>query len=498
MIGYLKHIFLVAAREYRTAAKTRSYRLTLLSVPLALIVMIGGQVLMQPPQGIAFMISDATGRYAPVIEKRIDADHQRAVMSELAHYVNRWHVEAYAPASLNDARRWFSDTDAQAFEAAGGAAPVVARLTPHLPKDAPAFSPPSENYYAVNVPANVDASSADTFARTVAPLLNSKMATSAGPRPLAAAIYIPKDFSWSNPGLRVWTGRNDNGLIDLTHDELTQTLRTEALTSAGLDAAKAQQVLNVEPVIAVSAPPAGQSQGDILVRSALPMALTYLLFISVMASGTKMLLGVVEERSNKLIESLLACMSPRQLMYGKLLAVVGLGLTTVAFWGGCAAVAAYGFHGQLVDVLKPALTSIGSPWIIAQVIAYFVCGFIMISMILLAVGSTSNSMQDAQGYLQPILMLIVIPYSLMMTSMIHDPNGLFPKVLSWIPVYTPFAMLARLGTGVQTFELVGTTALMLAFMAIELVWLGGVFEHNVLNTGQPSGLAAFFRKRPAG
>ena len=128
MIGYLKHIFLVAAREYRTAAKTRSYRLTLLSVPLALVVMIGGQVLMQPPQGIGFMISDATGRYAPVIEKRIDADHQRAVMSELAHYVNRWHVEAYAPASLNDARRWFSDTDAQAFEAAGGAAPVLSLI----------------------------------------------------------------------------------------------------------------------------------------------------------------------------------------------------------------------------------------------------------------------------------------------------------------------------------------------------------------------------------
>jgi ABC-2 type transport system permease protein len=57
--------------------------------------------------------------------------------------------------------------------------------------------------------------------------------------------------------------------------------------------------------------------------------------------------------------------------------------------------------------------------------------------------------------------------------------------LSWIPIYTPFAMLARLGSGVQAWEVLGSGALLFAFLALEFSLIGRIFESNILSTGQP-------------
>ena len=69
-----------------------------------------------------------------------------------------------------------------------------------------------------------------------------------------------------------------------------------------------------------------------LVRSILPLAAAYLLMISLMLSGSWMLQGTVEERSNKLLETVLACVSPEELMNGKLLGTAGVGLFMIAVW----------------------------------------------------------------------------------------------------------------------------------------------------------------------
>jgi len=65
--------------------------------------------------------------------------------------------------------------------------------------------------------------------------------------------------------------------------------------------------------------------------------------------------------------------------------------------------------------------------------------------------------------------------------------------MSWIPVYTPFAMLARLGNGVSPAEILGTAVMLVAFIALELTLLGRVFRASLLNTGQPPKLGGFVR-----
>jgi ABC-2 type transport system permease protein len=198
-----------------------------------------------------------------------------------------------------------------------------------------------------------------------------------------------------------------------------------------------------------------------------------------------MLQGLVEERSNKLIESVLACIKPDALMQGKLLGLGVVGMVIILVWAGCAVGAAYSFAGVLADVLRPSLEALDNPWIVVAMIFYFLSGYIVLSMVFLAIGSVSDSMQDAQAYLTPVIMLVMIPVVILMQAALRSPDEFIVQLLSWIPLYTPFAMLARLGTGVSLAEIVGTSALLVVFMAVELMILGRVFRSSLLSAGKP-------------
>jgi ABC-2 type transport system permease protein len=124
---------------------------------------------------------------------------------------------------------------------------------------------------------------------------------------------------------------------------------------------------------------------------------------------------------------------------------------------------------------------------------YFFSGYLMLAMLYLTIGSLSNSMQDAQAYLMPVTMGVLLPVMLMVMSSLQNPGGWLPEVMSWIPLYTPFAMLARMGMGVSLMEVLGTGILLVAFVALELLLLGRVFRASLLNTGQPPKLGAFVK-----
>ena len=79
----------------------------------------------------------------------------------------------------------------------------------------------------------------------------------------------------------------------------------------------------------------------------------------------------------------------------------------------------------------------------------------------------------------------------MMVQVVQAPNGTLPVVLSWIPIYTPFAMLARMTAGVSMMEVLATGAMLAVFVVVEMYLLGRVFQASLLRTGQPPKLGGF-------
>jgi ABC-2 type transport system permease protein len=368
------------------------------------------------------------------------------------------------------------------------------QIAPRLPTDAPAFrAAPQPVLPAEGTLAPTDEGPA-AFGDALATSLQGDVPTSEGKRPLALAVYIPKDFGTSGAPAHIWTnGRLNSVLIETVRTELTGALRSEALSRAGLAPAAFARIEAVSAPLTVTAPPPGRGRTQIAERSILPLAMVYLLLLTVIITGSMMLQGLIEERSNKLLESVLACIRPGELMYGKLLGLGAIGLTTVIVWAGCAVGAALAMHGAVADLLRPSLESFDHPWIAAALIFYFLAGYLVVSMIYLAIGSLSDSMQDANAYLVPVVMVIMLPIVFMMLAVVQNPNGILPQVLSWIPLYTPFAMLARLGSGVSAAEMLGTGGMLIAFIALEVVLLGRPFEVSLLRPGQPPKLGALVR-----
>ncbi len=115
---------------------------------------------------------------------------------------------------------------------------------------------------------------------------------------------------------------------------------------------------------------------------------------------------------------------------------------------------------------------------------YFLAGFLTIGMIFLAVALVPDSMQEAQAYLMPVSMLIAAPSVALASVISRDPNGLVPRIVAWIPIYTPVVMLARLQSGVSSLDLFGTAAVLVLFGVVELLVLARLFESNLIQTGR--------------
>ena len=117
--------------------------------------------------------------------------------------------------------------------------------------------------------------------------------------------------------------------------------------------------------------------------------------------------------------------------------------------------------------------------------------YLLYAAILVALGSVCNSLKEAQNLMQPVMMTLFIPL-VAMVFVTQEPNGLVAKVLSFIPLFTPFTMMNRAGGPPETWEYVATSALLLATIWLVMKAAGKVFRVGVLMTGNPPKLKEIF------
>jgi ABC-type Na+ efflux pump permease subunit len=488
------NIFLIAAREYRQIAATRSFWITMLLIPFALAIGPLASHFMQKSGTETIMLIDPSGRVAPAIRYQLMLDEQRDILGALSRYARRHGLERADPTALwaqHDV--YYSDADVEAFLRSGGVRRAELEMQRIAGPDVPAFQPPEPDFTIVPTPSWIAASSPDRLARTMPDLVNPP-GKQPGQDPLDYGIYVPAGLGKPGAAVQIWSdSRPSDDLMTILQGVLTRGLRTHFLLAQGLSPAVAAKAGQITPLIAVNTPPPGHGQEQMAIRSILPLLTSYVLLLSLMVSGSWMLQGTVEERSNKLLETILACVSPNELMYGKLTGTVAVGLTMVAFWTACAIGAAFATQGMIAEFLRPALAPLEQPGVALAMIYYFVAGYLMISMIFLAIGAMSDSFRDAQSYLSPILLVIAMPFAIVAQAVLRDPLSMGVRIMSWIPIYTPFTMLARLGAGVPLWEVIGCGVVLAAFVGLEFVLLGRVFRASLLSAGSKPNFGRLIR-----
>jgi len=215
-----------------------------------------------------------------------------------------------------------------------------------------------------------------------------------------------------------------------------------------------------------------------------PAAFVYLLWIAVFTAAQMLLTNTVEEKSNRIIEVLLSSVSPGELMAGKIWGIGATGLTLTVSWVICA-VLGLGIAENLMPGVDLSLFAAAKdPLYLASFVVYFLLGYLLYAAILVALGSVCNSLKEAQNLLQPVFILLIVPLVSMM-FIVQEPNGIVAKVLSYVPLFTPFTMMNRAGGPPEIYEYAITGALLLFSVWFAFKAAGKVFRVGVLMTGNP-------------
>lgn len=247
-----------------------------------------------------------------------------------------------------------------------------------------------------------------------------------------------------------------------------------ALAQAGVEdpgAALAEAEATRVQVIPLIAPDPERGQ-----RNAVGVLTVVLLFFAVSTYGTYVAQGVVEEKSSRVVEILLASVQPWHLLLGK---IIGIGLVGLVQMVVIAAV------GIALAGAAGVLTISGvAVSILAWAVLWYVLGWFLYATLFAAAGSLVSRQEDAQGVLMPLTAALMIGFVVGLNLMAQDPNSATAAALSLVPPLSPILMPGRIATGdVALWEHALAVTLTLATVAVS-VWLGSrVYRNAVLRTG---------------
>lgn len=495
----MRNALLIAWREFAENAKTRGFWFGILFFPLIWIVAAQVPTLLAKKGTPTrhFLLYDLTGRSEPVIMEALNQSESRRVAREF----REWAVPRLAPGrSLPKL-----DDTTPSVEA-------MARALPLLQTNAGLFTPPTPRFRRVTPPPelrwNGDLAKFEVALRNW--LREGRRYSPEGftePVSLFAAAIVTQGTNGA-PVLRFWAeNQADTDLRERMESALSEEFRRGEYARLGIDTrtitrveASRVEVVNLNPRKAEGEERVGLADQ---LRQWVPSAFVYLLWVAVFSIAQMLLNSVIEEKSNRIIEVLLSSVTPVELMAGKLIGIAMIGITMITAWIGTLLVVTLWFAGgaarEAMTQDSPAarlplelMTLLGDSWILPAFVIYFVLGYVLYSGVILAIGSTCNTIKDAQNYMGVIVLLMMVPL-VAMTFIPRDPNGPIATVLSWIPIYTPFVMMNRVTASPPIRDLVGTVLLLIVFDALVIWGCGRVFRAAVLRTGQPAGIAQMWR-----
>ncbi len=196
-------------------------------------------------------------------------------------------------------------------------------------------------------------------------------------------------------------------------------------------------------------------------------------FVSVMTFGTTTAQSVVEEKQTRIVEILLATVSARALLAGKI-----LGMTVLAV-GQVIAIVALASIGLLATGQQILFAELGTA--LGWFGVLFVFGFVLIATLYAALASLVSRQEDIGSVTSPVMVLVMIPFYLVI--FLFD-NARMMAILSYVPLSAPVAMPLRLYLGTAAWwEPLAALAVLLATIAVVL-WIGSrIYSNSVLRTG---------------
>lgn len=238
-------------------------------------------------------------------------------------------------------------------------------------------------------------------------------------------------------------------------------------------------------------------KSDSRVASTMGVVSGFLIYFILLVYGSQVMMGVMEEKTNRIAEVMVSSVKPFQLMLGKIIGIGLVALTQFLLWIAFifiiynvtkASGAGSSMVSGMVGNVQSVFLSVNLPVVLGCFGFYFLGGFFFYSSLYAAIGSAVNEdMREAQSLSFPVTLLIIFSISLM-TIATSDPTGPVAVWGSIIPLTSPIVMMARIPFGipgtVQVWELILSMGLLIAGFIFTTWFAGKIYRTGILMYGK--------------
>ena len=439
----MNKILLIARREFLTTVANKGFIFGLFLMPalLGLAVLFGPRLLgaMRSPQVVGRVaVMDPTGQVLPVL---------RSTLSVAAIQERRQAETRRALAAVPGAERVASTPAAREFTPAPDLTIVERPPSADLESEKKALSSPDQ-------------------------------ATR-----ILALVVVGKEGEFGT--YSIYASRDLNDDTERTvYDSLREAIVTARLSASQLDQQRIDAMTRVRRPVSVTVTQAGEQRSRRQLMQMLPFLVGVMLFVAVIMGGQQLMTSTVEEKSSRVVEVLLAAVSPFQLMFGKLLGQAAVGLLGMAIYLGLGLLALYSF----------AMFGIIDPMLIVYFLVFFLITYLVFGALMMSIGAAVNTMQEAGSLMGPVMLLLLFPY--MLSPMIgRAPNSPLSVAVSFIPPINSFAMMTRMASESPppAWQVWLTMLIGLGTVYVAIWFASKIFKVGLLMHGRPPNIATLVR-----
>lgn len=234
------------------------------------------------------------------------------------------------------------------------------------------------------------------------------------------------------------------------------------------------------------------------VASTVGMVSGFLIYFILLIYGSQVMMGVMEEKTNRIAEVMVSSVKPFQLMLGKIIGIGLVAFTQFILWIAFifiiynATKVSGGGEGSAINSMvggvQEVFTSLNLPLLLGSFAFYFMGGFFFYSSLYAAIGSAVNEdMREAQSLSFPVTMIVIFAIMLM-TIAIKDPSSPVAVWGSIIPFTSPIVMMARIPFGVPgtvpIWQLALSVGLLIGGFAFTTWFAGKIYRTGILMYGK--------------
>ena len=331
-----------------------------------------------------------------------------------------------------------------------------------------------------------------------------------------ATLIISDDLLRNHAGLTLYSDKQTtDDLKNLIANTLNSGLRDEKLASyqiANLKEIIEESKISVQIQTLKIGKDGAKTVTSAAVAEVTGILFTFIIYLFIFVYGGMVMQGVMEEKTNRIIEIMVSSVKPFDLMMGKIIGIGLVGITQFVLWiilGGI--LISFGgfmwgsgnletpnqmmFNMQEVPAISPqqampellsAVSSINLSMIIGLFFVYFIGGYMLYASLFAAIGASVNSSEDSQQFMLPITALVLFAFYAAIYS-IQNPDGPLAFWTSIIPFTAPIVMMVRLPFDVPVEQILLSIALLYATFLLVVRFSAKIYRVGILMYGKKPG-----------